>query len=108
MKSFVNPNGKGREAAYAAIEHDKRRPIALDPGPHGLVDPASETHVPNTSTNADSWRAPPPVLKPSRGNDQVCAPMPDLEGHRAALKKSLLHHAETLFSAARNANGSAR
>jgi hypothetical protein len=75
----------GREATYVAVENDKRRPIALDPAPNGSVDSASEPHLP-VETNAHSRTAPPRVLKPSRGNDQVCAPTPDLEGHRAALR----------------------
>jgi hypothetical protein len=36
----------GREATYMAIENDKRRPIALDPAPGGLVDSASDAHLP--------------------------------------------------------------
>ena len=76
----------GREATYVAIENDKRRPIALDPPPDGSVDSAPESHLP-VKANADYRAAPPRVLKPSRGNDQVCAPTPDLEGHRAALRR---------------------
>jgi hypothetical protein len=76
----------GREATYMAVENDKRRPIALDPSPDGSVDPASESQVPVKAT-AESRTAPPRVLKPSRTNDQVCAPTPDLEGHRAALRR---------------------
>jgi hypothetical protein len=76
---------RGRDAAYMAVENDKRRPIALDPAPNGSVDSASESHV-LVETNAHSRTAPPRVLKPSRRNDQVCAPTPDLEGHRAALR----------------------
>ncbi|MFZ0149830.1 MAG: hypothetical protein WAM72_16110 [Xanthobacteraceae bacterium] len=83
------PEGKhirGREATYMAIENDKRRPIALDPAPSGSVDLVSEPRVP-AKIDAKSRTAPPRVLKPSRGNDQVCAPTPDLEGHRAALRR---------------------
>jgi len=76
----------GREATYVAVENDKRRPIALDPAPDGSVDPAAESQVP-VKTTADSRTAPPRVLKPSRSNDQVRAPTPDLEGHRAALRR---------------------
>jgi hypothetical protein len=76
----------GREATYMAVENDKRRPIALDPSPDGSVDPASESQVPVKAT-AESRTAPPRVLKPSRSNDQVRAPTPDLEGHRAALRR---------------------
>ena len=79
-------NISGRDATYMAVENDKRRPIALDPAPDGSVDPASESHVPVKAT-ADSRTAPPRVLKPSRMNDQVRAPTPDLEGHRAALRR---------------------
>jgi hypothetical protein len=77
---------RGREATYMAIENDKRRPIALDPAPSGSVDLVSEPRVP-AKIDAKSRTAPPRVLKPSRGNDQVCAPTPDLEGHRAALRR---------------------
>jgi len=76
----------GREATQRAVENDKRRPIALDPAPDGSVDPASESQVPVKAT-AESRTAPPRVLKPSRSNDQVRAPTPDLEGHRAALRR---------------------
>ena len=76
----------GREATYVAIENDKRRPIVLDPAPSGSVDLVSEPRVP-AKIDAESRTAPPRVLKPSRGNDQVCAPTPDLEGHRAALRR---------------------
>lgn len=76
----------GREATQIAIENDKRRPIALDPSPDGSVDPAAESEVPVKAT-ADSRTAPPRVLKPSRTNDQICAPTPDLESHRAALRR---------------------
>ena len=84
----------GREATHMAIENDKRRPIALDPAPVGSVESASdaqlpvetETHLP-AETKAPSRKAPPRVLKPSRANDQVCAPTPDLEGHRVALRR---------------------
>jgi len=77
-----------------AIENDKRRPIVLDPKPVGSVDSASdaqlpvetETHLP-AETKAPTRKAPPRVLKPSRANDQVCAPSSDLEGHRAALRR---------------------
>jgi hypothetical protein len=76
----------GREATYVAIENDKRRPIVLDPAPSGSVDLVSEPRVP-AKIDAESRTTPPRVLKPSRGNDQVCAPTPDLEGHRAALRR---------------------
>ena len=75
----------GRQAANMAVENDNRRPIALDPAPDGSVDSASEFNVP-VETGARSRSAPPRVLKPSRGNDQVRAPTPDVEGHRAALR----------------------
>ncbi|MGB6797895.1 MAG: hypothetical protein WBE48_15365 [Xanthobacteraceae bacterium] len=76
----------GRDAARMAEENDKRRPIALDPAPDGSVDLASAPLVP-AEISAHSRTAPPRVLKPSRGNDQVCAPTPDLESHRAALRR---------------------
>jgi hypothetical protein len=76
----------GREATNVAVENDQRRPIALDPAPNGSVDLVSESNVP-VETNGHSRTAPPRVLKPSRGNDQVRAPTPDLEGHRAALRR---------------------
>jgi hypothetical protein len=76
----------GRDAARMAEENDKRRPIALDPTPEGSVGLASDPHVPAVIT-AHSRIAPPRVLKPSRGNDQVLAPTPDLESHRAALRR---------------------
>jgi hypothetical protein len=75
----------GRQAANMAVENDNRRPIALDPAPDGSVDSVSEFNVP-VETGARSRSAPPRVLKPSRGNDQVRAPTPDVEGHRAALR----------------------
>jgi hypothetical protein len=77
---------RGRDAARMAVENDKRRPIALEPAPNGLIDSTPACHVP-VETSAHSRTAPPRVLKPSRGNDQVCAPTPDLEGHRAALRR---------------------
>src|SRR4029077_11744602 len=77
---------RGREATYMAIENDKRGPIALDPAPSVSVDLVSEPRVP-AKIDAKSRTAPPRVPKPSRGNDQVCAPTPDLEGHRAALRR---------------------
>ena len=46
----------------------------------------TEIHLP-AETKAPSRKAPPRVLKPSRANDQVCAPTPDLEGHRVALRR---------------------
>jgi hypothetical protein len=76
----------GRDAARMAEENDKRRPIALDPTPEGSVGLASDPHVPAVIT-AHSRTPPPRVLKPSRLNDQVCAPTPDLESHRAALRR---------------------
>ena len=73
----------GREATHMAIENDKRRPIALDPAPVGTVKSASDAHLPveteahlPAETKAPSRKAPPRVLKPSRANDQVCAPTP--------------------------------
>ncbi len=75
----------GRDAARMAEENDKRRPIAINPAPEGSVALAPNSHVP-AKINADTRTAPPRVLKPSRGNDQVCAPTSDLEGHRAALR----------------------
>jgi len=77
---------RGRDAARMADENDKRRPIALEPSPNGSFELTSQSHVP-VETNAHSRTAPPRVLKPSRGNDQVLAPTPDLEGHRAALRQ---------------------
>jgi hypothetical protein len=77
---------RGRDAARMADENDKRRPITLEPAPNGSVAAASESHVP-VEINAHSRTPPPRVLKPSRGNDQVLAPTPDLEGHRAALRR---------------------
>jgi hypothetical protein len=85
----VMPEGKhirGREATYMAIENDKRRPIALDPTPNVSADSASVSHLP-VEAGAHSRTAPPRVLKPSRLHDQVSAPTPDLEGHRAALRR---------------------
>lgn len=76
----------GRDAARMAEENDKRRPIVLDPAPDGSLDLASDPHVP-AKIDAHSRTAPPRVVKPSRGNDQVCAPTPDLESHRAALRR---------------------
>jgi hypothetical protein len=75
----------GRDATYVAVENDKRRPIALDPPPSASVGTVSEAHV-LVNTDTGSRRVPPRVLKPSRGNDQVCAPTPDLESNRAALR----------------------
>ena len=77
---------RGRDAARMADENDKRRPIALERAPNGSVAAASESHVP-VEINAHSRTPPPRVLKPSRGNDQVLAPTPDLEGHQAALRR---------------------
>jgi hypothetical protein len=77
---------RGRDAARMADENDKRRPIALERAPNGSVETASESHLP-VETNAHSRTPPPRVLKPSRGSDQVLAPTPDLEGHRAALRQ---------------------
>jgi hypothetical protein len=77
---------RGRVATNVAIENDKRRPIALDPAPEGSVESASQSLVP-VEASAHSRTPPPRVLKPSRGNDQVCAPTPDLEGHQAALRR---------------------
>jgi hypothetical protein len=83
----------GREATHMAVENDKRRPIALDPAPEDLVQSASDARLPaQTETylpveTAPARKAPPRVLKPSRANDQVCAPTPDLESHRAALRR---------------------
>jgi hypothetical protein len=74
----------GRDATYMAVENDKRRPIALDAAPNGSVDSASDLPI---ETDSHSRTVPPRVLKPSRGSDQVCAPTPDLEGHRAALRR---------------------
>jgi hypothetical protein len=69
-----------------ADENDKRRPIALEPAPNGLVESTSESHLP-IEANAHARTAPPRVLKPSRMNDQVLAPTQDLEAHRAALRQ---------------------
>ena len=84
----------GREATHMAIENDRRRPIALDPTPDGTVELASDARLPveteanlPAETKLPSRKSPPRVLKPSRANDQVCAPTPDLEGHRAALRR---------------------
>lgn len=77
---------RGRDAVRMAEENDKRRPIALEPAPNGAVDAVSEFQVP-VETNAHSRTLPPRVLKPSRMNDQVQAPTPDLEAHRAALRR---------------------
>ncbi len=97
MSMDRNAEGKhigGREATYMAIENDKRGPIVLDPAPGGSVDPASDDQPPVETENqlpaeakAPKRKAPPRVLKPSRAHDQVCAPTPDLEGHRAALRR---------------------
>jgi hypothetical protein len=76
----------GRDATRMAVENDKRRPIALEPAPSGAVDAVSESHVP-VEANTHTRTAPPRVLKPSRMHDQVNAPSPDLEGHRAALRR---------------------
>ena len=54
--------------------------------PTGRSSQPLKSHLP-VETNAHYRAAPPRVLKPSRGNDQVCAPTPDLEGHRAALRR---------------------
>jgi hypothetical protein len=77
---------RGRDAARMAEENDKRRPIALEPAPNGVVDAVSESHVP-VETNGHARVLPPRVLKPSRMNDQVLAPTQDLEAHRAALRR---------------------
>jgi hypothetical protein len=77
---------RGRDAARMADENDKRRPITLEPAPNGLVESGTVSLVP-VEANAHSRTPPPRVLKPSRGNDQVLAPTPDLEGHRAALRQ---------------------
>jgi hypothetical protein len=77
---------RGRDAARMAEENDKRRPIALEPGPNGSVASATDSLVP-VETNAHTRTAPPRVLKPSRMNDQVLAPTQDLEAHRAALRR---------------------
>ena len=77
---------RGRDAARMAVENDKRRPIALEPAPSGAVDAVSESHVP-VEANTHARTAPPRVLKPSRMHDQVNAPSPDLEGHRASLRR---------------------
>jgi hypothetical protein len=76
---------RGRDAARTAEENDKRRPIALEPAPEGSIVSPPESQV-SVKTNLQSRAAPPRVLKPSRTNDQVLAPTPDLEGHRAALR----------------------
>src|SRR5580704_949975 len=77
---------RGGDAARMADENDKRRPIALEPAPDSLVDSTSESQaLVETGTHV---RTPPPrVVKPSRMNDQVVAPTPDLETHRAALRQ---------------------
>jgi hypothetical protein len=77
----------GLDAARVADENDKRRPIALDPAPNGSTVPVSGSVVPIPSDNAGSRMAPPRVRKPSRMNDQVCAPTADLDRHRAALRR---------------------
>ena len=91
---------RGRDAARMAVENDKRRPIALEPAPSGAVDAVSESHVP-VEANTHARTAPPRVLKPSRMHDQVNAPSPDLEGHRAALRRVFgtlsEEYAQTMF-----------
>jgi hypothetical protein len=77
---------RGRDAARMAEENDKRRPIALEPAPNGIVDVVSESQVP-VETKGHARAPPPRVLKPSRMNDQVLAPTQDLEAHRAALQR---------------------
>ncbi len=77
---------RGRDAVRMAEENNERRPIALDPVPDSPLTYTSDNHVP-VATSAHSRPAPPRVLKPSRGSDQVLAPTKDLEGHRAALRR---------------------
>jgi hypothetical protein len=77
---------RGSDAARMAVENDKRRPIALEPAPNGSVDSTSESHL-LVETDTHSRAPPPRVLKSSRMNDQVLAPTPDLETHRAALRR---------------------
>jgi hypothetical protein len=70
-----------------AVENDKRRPIALNPAPKELAGSLPASSMPVAEEKGSSPTPPPRVRKPSRIHDQVFAPTPDLEGHRAELRR---------------------
>lgn len=70
-----------------AVENDNRRPIALNPAPAELGGSLPPSSTPAAEGKGFSPTPPPRVRKPSRVHDQVFAPTPDLEGHRAALRR---------------------
>jgi hypothetical protein len=70
-----------------AVENNKRRPIALNPAPEVLAGSLHASSMPVVEGKGSSATPPPRVRKPSRIHDQVFAPTPDLEGHRAELRR---------------------
>jgi hypothetical protein len=80
----------GKDATYVALEASKRGPVRLEAS--GEAAPAQAIDLPMRSATPETApgerRPPPRVRKPSAGNDKCLAPTPDLEGHRARLRKS--------------------
>src|SRR6516162_3118896 len=84
----MNHKISGRDACYMAIESSKRKPISLEQADDHAA-PSAEGQVPTFSQVGCSSRLPPPrVRKPQINHDSCLAPTPDLEMHRAAMRKT--------------------
>lgn len=78
----------GKEATYIAMEAAKYGPVPIAASDDVTHCEAKVPAPAGTQNAADLRKVPPRVRKPSPLHNECLAPTPDLEGHRASLRKA--------------------